>query len=562
MREIVVRIAGAAGQGVQSLGEILARSIFRSGLFLHGELSYHSRIRGGENTFTVRISDRPLYATKHLADLLLALSPEMWRTYREKLRPGGFVLAEEAARAEEKNVLSVPALRLAREKLGLPIAAGVILLGAAARLLGLAEETVTEAIREVFGEKANPNIDALEIGWELVSDPRFELPKPQFRRGECMLLTGGQAVGAGAIAAGCRFLASYPMTPGTPVMEFLAQRSERYGIVGEQAEDEIAAINMALGAAYAGARSMVTTSGGGFALMVEGLSLAGMIETPVVIHIGQRPGPATGLPTRTSQENLLFALYAGHGEFPRYLCAPATPESAFYLAAKAFDLAEKYQVPAIILTDQFLVDSYVVVPRIVPERLQIENHTLSSEELVKLEGYERFALTESGVSPRALPGLSPHLVLVDSDEHDPYGRITEDLAIRKAMVEKRLRKEEGLRQETEGPSIFPEDVGGRVVLVGWGSTFGAIREAVEMLNAQEDRFAHVHFQDLWPLRWAEIAETLGTAKKVITVEGNAWGQLGKLLRQEAGIRPVRPIGRYDGRPFTPEDIVEAVDHET
>ncbi|MFN3347081.1 MAG: 2-oxoacid:acceptor oxidoreductase subunit alpha, partial [Candidatus Bipolaricaulaceae bacterium] len=368
-------------------------------------------------------------------------------------------------------------------------------------------------------------------------------------------------VGACAIAAGCRFLAAYPMTPGTPVLEFLAQRADRYGLVVEQAEDEIAAINMALGAAYAGARAMVTTSGGGFALMVEGLSLAGMIETPVVIHLGQRPGPATGLPTRTSQENLLFALYAGHGEFPRYLCAPATPESAVYLTMRAFELAEAFQVPSIILTDQFLVDSYAVVPALDPTQVPVRDHTLSPEELQALPSYERFALTPSGVSPRALPGASPHLVLVDSDEHDPYGRITEDLGIRRSMVEKRLRKEEGLAKETSLPDVYPRDIRGRIVLVGWGSTFGAIREAVESLNAKDDRYGHVHFQDLWPLRWAEVEEILGPAKAVITVEGNAWGQLGKLLRQEVGIRPLRHLGRYDGRPFTPEDIVEAVSGE-
>lgn len=560
--ELVVRLAGAAGQGVQSLGEILARSVFRSGLFVHGELSYHSRIRGGENAFTLRVSDQPVYATRRDADLLVVLTPEMWRMYGGHLRPGAWVIAEEVAAPPGPNILRVPALRLAREKLGFPLAMGVILLAGAARLLGLNPERVQVAVREVFGEKSAPNLQALEIGWDLVPHAKWELPPPQFAQGGRMLLTGGQAVGAGAIAAGCRFLASYPMTPGTPVMEFLAQRATRYGIVVEQAEDEIAAINMALGAAYAGARAMVTTSGGGFALMVEGLSLAGMIETPVVIHLGQRPGPATGLPTRTSQENLLFALYAGHGEFPRYLCAPATPESAFYLTMRAFELAEVFQVPSIILTDQFLVDSYAVVPVLDPTRGPVGEHTLSPEELKALPDYERFVLTSSGVSPRALPGASQHLVLVDSDEHDTYGRITEDLGIRKAMVEKRLRKGESLARETSLPEVYPADVRGRILLVGWGSTFGALREAVDALNAKDDRYGHVHFQDLWPLRWEEVAQLLGPAEAVLTVEGNAWGQLGRLLRQEVGIRPLRHLARYDGRPFTPEEIVEALGHET
>lgn len=558
--EVVVRLAGAAGQGVQTLGEILVRSVFRSGLFVHGELSYHSRIRGGENAFTARISDRSVYATRRDADLLVVLTPEMGRLYRERLRPDAWVVAEEGSAPQAPRTLRLPALRLAREKLNLPLAMGVVLLGAAARLLGLAPEVVVKSIREVMGEKSAPNIHALEMGWELASEKVWELPRPQFAQGERMLLTGGQAVGAGAIAAGCRFLAAYPMTPGTPVLEFLAQRSERFGLVVEQAEDEIAAINMALGAAYAGARAMVTTSGGGFALMVEGLSLAGMIETPVVIHLGQRPGPATGLPTRTSQENLLFALYAGHGEFPRYLCAPTTPETAFYDTIKAFELAEEFQIPSIILTDQFLVDSYAVVPALDPTRLRVREHTLSRDELNKVATYERFALTESGVSPRACPGVSRHLVLVDSDEHDTYGRITEDLKVRKAMVEKRLRKETGLAGNTSLPEVYPEALRGRVALVGWGSTYGAIREAVDALNAQDDGYAHVHFRDLWPIRWAAVQELLSQAEAVITVENNAWGQLGKLLRAETGIRPTRHIARYDGRPFTPEDIVEAVRH--
>ena len=557
--ELVIRLAGAAGQGIQSLGEILARAFFRSGLYLHAELSYHSRIRGGENAFTLRISDQPVFATRKNADLLVVLTKEMWQAYRGKLREGAWVVAEESLGIEGPRVLRLPAGKLAREKLKLPIAMGVILLGAAAKLLGLPEEKLAQALQEVFGEKAGPNLQALSLGYEHGSPPVWELPRPQFGPGERMLLTGGQAVGAGAIAAGCKFLAAYPMTPGTPVMEFLAQRSERFGIVVEQAEDEIAAINMALGAAYGGARAMVTTSGGGFALMVEGLSLAGMIETPVVIHLGQRPGPATGLPTRTSQENLLFALYAGHGEFPRFLCAPRDQESAFYCTIRAFELAEKYQVPGIILTDQFLVDSYAVVPPLDPQRIPVRSHVLSLEELEALPAYQRFTLTPSGVSPRALPGLSPHLVLVDSDEHDEFGRITEDLEIRKAMVEKRLKKEKGLKEEVEGPVVYPDvQPSGKTVVLGWGSTFGALREAVQELNSRGGDFLLVHFQDLWPQKWEEIADFLRSARRLITVENNAWGQLGKLLAQETGILPGRHVARYDGRPFVPEELVEVL----
>ncbi len=551
---VVVRIAGAAGQGVQTLGEVLARAAFRAGLYLHGELSYHSRIRGGENAFTLRISDRPLLATDAHADLLVTLNGEMLALYQPTVRPGGLVLTDEEVPGE--GVHRLPAVRFAREELKLPIASGVVLLGGAARALGLPRDRVAEAIREVFGDKADPNLRALGEGYRLGPASRWTLPPAQFRPGERMLLTGGQGVGLGAIAAGCRFLASYPMTPGTAVLEFLAGHALQYGILVEQAEDEIAAINMALGASYAGARSLVTTSGGGFALMVEGLSLAGMIETPVVIHLGQRPGPATGLPTRTGQENLLFALHAGHGEFPRYLVAPTDPADAFYLTMKAFEVAEKCQVPAIVLTDQFLVDSYVVVPPLDPARVPIRDRLLPVEELARIPRYERFAMTQSGVSPRALPGVSERLVLVDSDEHDPSGRITEDLTIRRAMVDKRLRKGEGLRGEVGPPEVYPPgSVRGKRVLLGWGSTYGAIREAAELLG---DGYTHVHLRELWPLREEELRRVWAEAQEVILVEGAATGQLGKLIAGETGLRPHRFIPRYDGRPFTAEGIAHEV----
>ncbi len=556
--ELIVRVAGAAGQGIQSLGEILARAVFRCGYFVHGEFSYHSRIRGGENAVTLRIKDRPVFSTVSKADVLVALTREMLEQYRPLLWEHGYIVVDQSLAEPGERIVALPAEEWAKKEIKFPLAIGTILLGAAAKLLGIGLEALKKAVTEVFGEKAQPNLEAVEMGYEAVDLGPLISSLPCFSQGNYMLMTGGQAVGAGAIAAGCRFLSSYPMTPGTPVMEFLAKHAGRYGIVVEQAEDEIAAINMALGAAYAGARAMVTTSGGGFALMVEGLSLAGMIETPVVIHIGQRPGPATGLPTRTSQENLLFALHAGHGEFPRYLVAPATAEDAFYLTIKAFEMAEKYQIPAIILTDQFLVDSLVVVSTLDPARVPIQNHWLSPEELERMEKYERFAVTETGVSPRALPGLSRHLVLVDSDEHDFYGRITENLEIRKLMVEKRLRKEKALAGEIEPPWIYPERLKGRIVLLGWGSTFGAIREAVEVLNEKEDVYAHVHLRELWPLPKEHLEGIWTEAKEVISVEGNATGQLGKLISAETGLRPRRLILKYDGRPFTAEEIIEEV----
>ena len=551
--ELTLRIAGAAGQGVQTLGEILARALFRRGLFVHTELSYHSRIRGGENAYTIRLSDSPVAATAERAHVLLALNEEMLSQYESLLTVDGTVICD-ASLAPSARAINLPAVELAKTELKLPIAAGMVLLGALARFLGLEGESLGDLVREKFGDRAEVNLRALELEAERASPGPWELPRgdPEGRH----FLSGAQGVGFGALVAGCRFLASYPMTPGTAVMVYLASKSEKYGVVVEQAEDEIAAINMALGASYAGVRAMVTTSGGGFALMVEGLSLSGMIETPVVIHLAQRPAPATGLPTRTAQEDLLFAIHAGHGEFPRYVCAPRDPREAVYLTVKAFELAEKYQIPAIILTDQHLIDSHTTVPEIDLSGLEVRDHRLSKEELAGMSEYKRFEITDSGVSPRAIPGISEHLVLVDSDEHDEYGRITEDLGIRAKMVEKRLRKGTGLAEEISPPVQYPEgELSGVKLLLGWGSSFGPLKEAVDLLNREGGDYALLHFSELWPLRTRELEEAFRKAEEVIAVEGNATGQLARLVSQVTGLRVDRAIGRYDGRPLTPEWIV-------
>ncbi len=557
--DIVIRIVGAAGQGVQTVGEVLTRAAFHSGLELHAEQSYHSRIRGGENAFALRLAPGPAWGAREGTEVLAALNQEMLDQYLPSLTDGGWLVCDEDLTVSEARVVRVPASRLAKEELGLPIAANMVLLGAAACVAGIEEESLARAVRDAFGDKAELNLEALALGKQHAGDPRLGPHSPAYTHGERMLITGGAAVGAGAIAAGCRYLASYPMTPGTAVLTYLAERATRWGLVVEQAEDEIAAINMALGAAYAGARAMVTTSGGGFALMVEGLSLAGMIETPVVIHIGQRPGPATGLPTRTGQDNLLFALHAGHGEFPRYIVAPRDAQEAFYLTAKAFDLAEKHQVPALILTDQYLVDSFSTCAPLEVTRVAPRSYLLTPEELEAMVSYDRFAITDSGVSPRAVPGVSEKLVLVDSDEHDTYGRITEDLHFRKALNEKRLRKAKGLMQDVAPPYVHPSGgLEGRTVLLGWGSTYAAIREAVDMLNAEGESFAMIHFSELWPLRTHELEQVFDQAARMIAVEGNATGQLASLVAQQTGLKVHGFIGRHDGRPLTAADIAQEV----
>ena len=304
----------------------------------------------------------------------------------------------------------------------------------------------------------NDNIAAARAGYDFARERgatlRIPSLQPKIGGQHRLVLTGNEALCLGAMAGGCKFLAGYPMTPSSPILEYMADKGRQYGVVAMHVEDELSAMNMAVGAGYTGVRAMVATSGGGFALMVEGLALAGMTETPVVAVLGQRPGPATGLPTRTEQAELWFAMHAGHGEFPRAVLAPATAAGAFHAAVKAFNLAEKYQTPVIILTDHHLATSYATVDRFDLSKVKIERgELLSDEEVKEMTDYKRHKVTESGISPRALPGQGKALVVTDSDEHDEAGHMIEDAATRNAQVQKRLRKLNGLRREIAAPEF-------------------------------------------------------------------------------------------------------------
>jgi 2-oxoglutarate/2-oxoacid ferredoxin oxidoreductase subunit alpha len=338
------------------------------------------------------------------------------------------------------------------------------------------------------------------------------------------------------------------MSPSTAVLTHMAAYSKRVDLVVEQVEDETGVVNMAIGASYAGARSMVTTSGGGFALMTEGISLTGMIETPLVVHLAQRPGPATGLPTRTEQGDLTHVLYAGHGAFPRIILAPKSIEDAFTLSQRAFNLADKYQVPVFILTDQYLMDTYYNVPVWSMDQLQVEKHLIETK-----EDYRRFQFTETGVSPRGIPGFGKGIVCVDSDEHDEGGYITEDPDMRSRMVEKRLRKGGAIENEALSPAFWGNE-NYETLIVGWGSTFHAISEAVAKIGRSD--VAHLHFSWIYPVPGA-AADYLGRAKKIIAVEGNATGQFSQLLNLATGCK-MDSILKYNGLPYSVEELVEKI----
>ncbi len=553
--EVNVRVSGGAGQGVHTVGNLISRMAVASGHHFHVTQDYMSRIRGGRNSQAIRIATEPVRAGREVADVLLALDPGHLPHFLSTLSEDGFALAD--APSASPPLVSIPLKDMAAAA-GSPILANVVGAGAIAFALGFPVEAAEAIFAVDFkGDFREKNLKALRLGaeWAKANLPggfagRFRFPPaPPSRR---LILSGNEALALGAIAGGCKFAAGYPMTPGTGILSVLADDGPKAGLVFEQAEDEIAALNMAVGASYAGARAMVATSGGGFALMVEALSLAGMLETPVVVAVGMRPGPATGMPTRTEQGDLDFVLSAGHGEFPRVVLAPGSPEEAFDLAQRAMDLAEEFQAPAIVLTDQYLADTVTDVDPADLDVRPVRRRIVRGADVPRTpEGrYLRYAVTENGVSPMAAPGEPGIAVVAGSDEHTEDGHLTEDHAARVRMVEKRMRKGRALAGRVI-PPLVSGPPNGEALLVGFGSTKDVIAETRRILAGEGLSVASVHLRQVWPFPAAEMAGIVPRYETVFTVENNAQGQLARLVRRESGAGVDGTISRYDGLPFTP-----------
>jgi 2-oxoglutarate ferredoxin oxidoreductase subunit alpha len=550
-----ILVGGEAGQGMDTFGRLLERILKRCGYYVFSHSDYMSRIRGGHNFVQIRFSDRPLYGYDPKVDIIFALSDETVDIHSSKLRDNGMIICDEEI-GKPRGLPHFPLRRVAQE-IGNPRVYTSIGLGIILKLFGLPENLAQKVIEENFrSEIAGPNIEAMEAGYNTV-ETKYELE--QFKD-DHIILNGSEALALGAIAAGCRFYCGYPMTPSTAVMTYMSSKSDEMGIVVDQVEDEVAALNMALGASYAGVRSMTGSSGGGFALMVEALSLAGMIETPVVIVNAQRPGPATGLPTRTEQADLRFVIHAGHGEFPRMVMALRSPEDAFYQAARAFNIADKYQIPVILMLDQHLADYKMTIAPFDFSKIHIERH-IAHEEDIGPEEYKRYKITEDGISPRLIPGkVKGQTVLVSSDEHDEKGHITESAKMRTDMVNKRMRKLQGLKQEIQEPWLVGEE-NPENLIVCWGSTYGAVKEAVERLVQEGVSVGALVFGDIWPFPTGRLETLAQGAKRIIDIEQNATAQLEGIIREEALIKCSHRILKYDGRPFYCDELYTTLREE-
>lgn len=548
-----ILIGGEAGQGLQTISGILGKTLFREGYRVFTSKNYMSRVRGGHNFIKIRFSDKELSGPDEDIDLIVALNEETITKHQDNLKDQGMILYEE--KKGDDNIVELPADDIAADinRKG----KNTVYIGAVLKIYGLSTEVCSQVIEDSFSDEKiiDDNKKLLEEGYKRV-DIISEIVEAD-QENEQIYLDGNTVVGFGAAAAGVKYYSAYPMSPSTGILNYMAGKQDELGIVVEQAEDEIGAINMALGASYGGIRAMTGTSGGGLALMAESLGLAGITETPLVIAEVQRPGPATGLPTRTEQGDLLFAVNISQGDFPLMVMGPRDHEDVFYQTFRAHNLAEKYQIPVIILSDQYLADSTVSIDEFDLDNLEINRHLVKEDEVDNKKGYNRYEFSDDGISPRAYPGLiKGEVVLADSDEHDRHGYIVEGSEPRVKMADKRMGKLEKLVDEDlNEPEYYGED-DIDYLFISWGSTFGPLKEAINLLADDGIKAGILSFSDLWPLPEKELKKWSKKNVEFIDLENNATAQFARLITGETGIEIKNRILKYDGRPYTGKEIYE------
>lgn len=564
------KIGGEAGYGIKVTGLMFAKACTRGGLHIFDYSEYPSLVRGGHNTYQVNVSGQEVYAPKIEVDLLVALDQNTVVLHKEELsQKSGIIYDNEdkkmklgSLKNKGCSIFPVPMVKLAKAAGGKEVMRNTVALGASFAWLKYDFKYLKNIIEDIFMRKgkevAAVNVKIAEAGFKYVNE-NYDVEKYPYQlraipSAPKMVLTGNEAIALGAIQAGCKFMSAYPMTPATPILHYLAAQQKRHNLILKQTEDEISAITMALGASFSGVRAMTCTSGGGFSLMVEGLGLSGMTETPLVIAEVQRPGPATGLPTWTEQGDLQFLIHAAQGEFPRVIIAPGDVEECFYATQIAFNLAEKYQLPVFILSDKFLSESDKSEEFFDTKRVKIEREgMLTNAELSKLKEYKRYAFTKSGISPRSIPGQKSGIYNANSDEHEQFGYSSEDAENRARMMEKRLLKLEGVLKEIPGPILYgPEKAD--LTLVAWGSTKGPILEAIKLFAKNKIKVSLLHFMFVYPFPVKKAMEQMSKAKKLVLIENNATGQLGSLIQENIGTEIEQKLLKFSGRPFYPSEI--------
>ena len=580
MVDFAVGIGGENGQGIASTGDILARIFARRGLHLNAYNAYQSIIRGGHTFLTIRASDGPVRSIGDKIDVFIPLNQDTMNRHLRLLKAGACVLFDlekvkpgEAAAGVQLCPMPMKDLTKANK-----LAANTAALGATLQMLGIESEALEAVVTRQFKKKGDAvvaeNVAIARAGYDYASRNFTSFPWKTPKLAKPLgVVTGNQATAMGGAAAGVKFYAAYPMSPSTGVLMWMAAHARQLEIMVRQVEDEIGVMNMVIGAAHAGCRAMCATSGGGFALMTEAVGMAGMIETPIVCVDVQRGGPATGIPTKTEQGDLWQVLGAGQGDYPRIIVAPSNQLDLFKTIPELFNLVDKYQCPGLVLADLLISEGTSSIdPADLDFKVRIERgelllpnghgQTLNPASGYNDNAYWRFKNTASGISPRAVPGVPGHVFVAATDEHDEDGTLISDEFTnphkRRMMVEKRARKMEPAVNDIAPPKLVgPENAA--VTLVGWGSTQGVIREAVEKLAAEEGLVANqLHVKWIVPFHAAEVSRILARSQKVVIVENNFSGQFARYLRSETGFDAHGHIRKYDGEPFMPHHIVQGV----
>ncbi|MBI1871324.1 MAG: 2-oxoacid:acceptor oxidoreductase subunit alpha [Chlamydiae bacterium] len=573
-REITIGIGGAAGDGIASTGDTLSKTCSRSGLDVYVYNSYQSVIRGGHVWLRLRTSEGKVSNQGDHLDVAIALNQDTVDQHALEVEAGGGIIfnsdrikVDESHLKKGVKAFPIPVLELLKDFPDKnPIYQNIIDLGALLALTSLDFKVTADLLKETFEKKGEKvieiNIHMLKLGYEY-AQKNFQ-PLRRSLKGDKrkrMVITGNELIAMGAIASGCKFYSAYPMTPASSILHYMVARGTKYGVVVKQAEDEIAVINMAIGAGHAGVRSMCGTSGGGFALMTEAVGEAGMTETPVVIVEVMRGGPSTGLPTKTEQGDLNQVFGASQGDFPRIIIAPTNLVDCYYVAAEAHNLAEIYQCPVLIVSDLILSEHHETVYL---DDIKFDLPIDRGQLIQKWNGegkYKRYEFTQSGISPRSLPGTEGTIYVAATDEHDEEGVLISDVftnpVIRKQMMEKRMRKLDDIWERWPLPKIVgPEDA--EITLIGWGSTEGVIQEAISLLAKEGIRANQLQFKYLHPFSEEAVSKILEKLKTTYIVEVNYSGQFARYLRAETGFKANGLILKYDGEPFEPLYIVREV----
>ncbi len=570
-RKVTVRIGGAAGDGIASVAESLAKACSRSGLYAFAYNSYQSVIRGGHIYMQIRIGGKKVWSQGDFTDFLIALNADTVQRHAKDVTPGGAVIYNKEKIKVDPSTLKagvtdagIPSSTIAAKFGKSPVMQNTVALGALCHFINFPFSSIEEVLVSTFARKGDAvvqaNVGAAKAGYEFAKE-NFKLVhfSWEFSDTKRMFMTGNQAIALGALAGGCKFFSAYPMTPASGILHWMAPKGPKYGIVVKQCEDEIAAMNMAVGAGQVGARAMTATSGGGFSLMTEAVGLAAMLETPVVVFNVMRGGPSTGLPTKTEQGDLFQVLGASQGDYPKIIVAPATVEDAFYLTAEAFNLAEIYQCPVLMVSDLLLSEHYETIEDLDFSKVKIDRGQIVSG---PTDGkYLRYKITPNGISPRALPGTEGTIYVSGSDEHDEDGTLISDVFTdpvkRKAMMEKRMRKMDTALKSIPAPELFGSK-DADLTLIGWGSSYYVIRDAMRSLEKEGIHVNHLHIRYIWPFPAEAFTKMFKSCKNTLIIESNYTGQMERFIRQETGISIPNHLRKYDGEPFGPAEVIQKV----